>query len=116
MKTNNHNIFEKIINKKIKAEIIFEDKDCIVIKDINPIAPVHLLIIPKKKIISISKISLTDKDLINHLINIAIQQATINNLKNGFRIIINDGKEGGQSINHLHIHLLGGKFLKWHTL
>jgi histidine triad (HIT) family protein len=105
-------IFCKIINKELPADIIYEDEKIIVFKDIKPIAPVHLLIIPKKHIISVNNIEKTDKELIGQLFLIAKKVAQEQNLsKDGYRLVINVGKDGGQIVDHLHLHLLGGKKL-----
>ena len=106
-------IFEKIINRDIPAEIIFEDEICIVIRDIEPQAPVHCLIIPKKKIERISLSKDSDKSTLGHLLLIARKTATDEKLDSGFRIIINNGHEGGESVPHLHVHLMGGRQMKW---
>ncbi len=106
-------IFEKIINRDIPAEIIFEDEICIVIRDIEPQAPVHCLIIPKKKIQRISLSKDSDQSTLGHLLLIARKTATDEKLDSGFRIIINNGHEGGESVPHLHVHLMGGRQMKW---
>ena len=106
-------IFEKIINRDIPAEIIFEDEICIVIRDIEPQAPVHCLIIPKKKIERISLSKDSDQTTLGHLLLIARKIATDEKLDSGFRIIINNGHEGGESVPHLHVHLMGGRQMKW---
>ena len=106
-------IFEKIINRDIPAEIIFEDEICIVIRDIEPQAPVHCLIIPKKKIERISLSKDSDQSTLGHLLLIARKIATDEKLDSGFRIIINNGHEGGESVPHLHVHLMGGRQMKW---
>ena len=106
-------IFEKIINRDIPAEIVFEDEICIVIRDIEPQAPVHCLIIPKKKIERISLSKDSDQSTLGHLLLIARKTATDEKLDSGFRIIINNGHEGGESVPHLHVHLMGGRQMKW---
>ena len=106
-------IFEKIINRDIPAEIIFEDEICIVIRDIEPQAPVHCLIIPKKKIERISLSKDSDQSTLGHLLLIARKTATDEKLDSGFRIIINNGHEGGERGPHLHVHLMGGRQMKW---
>ena len=106
-------IFEKIINRDIPAEIVFEDEICIVIRDIEPQAPVHCLIIPKKKIERISLSKDSDQSTLGHLLLIARKTATDEKLDSGFRIIINNGHEGGESVPHLHLHLMGGRQMKW---
>ena len=107
-------IFSKIINKEIKANIIYEDELSIAFSDINPQAPTHILVIPKKEIKKISDINEEDKNLMGHLIFITKKIAEDLKLsKDGYRIVINSGEKGGQVIYHLHIHLLGGRQMKW---
>ena len=106
-------IFEKIIAREIPADIIDEDDSCIVIKDIQPQAPFHALIIQKKTIPRIAQTEFSDVELLGHLLHKAKQIAKKSNLENGFRIVINNGKDGGESVPHLHIHLLGGRSLNW---
>ena len=104
-------LFEKIINKEIPADIIYEDERSIVIKDINPQAPVHLLIIPKKVIPMLSVASESDKELLGHLMFVAGVLSKKLNLDDTFNIVINNGENAGQTIFHLHLHLLSGKSL-----
>ena len=106
-------IFEKIIKRDIPAEILFEDEICIVIRDIEPQAPVHCLIIPKKKIERISLSKDSDQSTLGHLLLIARKTATDEKLDSGFRVIINNGHEGGESVPHLHVHLMGGRQMNW---
>lgn len=106
-------IFEKIINRDIPAEILFEDEICIVIRDIEPQAPVHCLIIPKKKIERISLSKDSDQSTLGHLLLIARKTAIGEKLDSGFRVIINNGHEGGESVPHLHVHLMGGRQMNW---
>ena len=106
-------LFEKIIDKEIPAEIIFEDEIAIVIKDINPQAPTHLLIIPKKVIPKLSDASDNDKDVLGHLMLIAKDISNQLGLDETFRLVVNNGAKAGQSVFHLHIHLLSGRPLNW---
>ncbi|XP_028407039.1 histidine triad nucleotide-binding protein 1-like [Dendronephthya gigantea] len=106
-------IFGKIIRKEIPSEFLHEDDQCIVIKDISPQAPVHLLIIPKKAIIGLSKAEESDEQLLGHLLLVAKKVAAEQGLDKGFRVVINDGFEGGQSVYHLHVHVLGKRLLAW---
>lgn len=101
-------IFCKIINKQESSEILYENDRFIVIKDINPKASVHLLIIPKKHISSLKEVGQEDKELLGELILVARELAEQKGLK-GYKLIINVGREGGQIVEHLHLHLLGGK-------
>ncbi len=108
-------IFEKIISRKIPAKIEYEDEFCIVIHDIEPQAPTHLLIIPKSSIPRIEEVDDGQLDLLGHLLKTAgslAKQPSLN-LRNGFRIVINNGSDGGETVPHLHVHLLGGRKLNW---
>jgi histidine triad (HIT) family protein len=106
-------LFEKIINREIPADIIYEDDASIVIKDIHPQAPTHLLIIPKKVIPKLSDSKKEDQEVLGHLMLVAGKVAEQLNLENTFRIVINNGAKAGQSVFHLHLHLLSGRSLNW---
>jgi len=106
-------LFEKIINKEISADIIYEDDISIVIKDISPQAPTHLLIIPKKVIPKLSDATAEDKNILGHLMLIAGKIADDLGLEDTFRLVVNNGAKAGQSVFHLHIHLLSGRPLNW---
>jgi len=107
-------LFCKIKNKAVPAEIIYEDDDFLSFKDINPRAPIHLLIIPKKHIPSVNYLDSKDKELIGKLFLIASKIAKKKKVFNkGYRLIINVGKDAGQAVDHLHLHLLAGKTLPW---
>ena len=106
-------LFEKIINKEIPAEILYEDTISIVIKDISPQAPTHLLIIPKKVIPKLSDATDEDQDILGHLMLLAGKIADQLGLDETFRLVINNGAKAGQSVFHLHIHLLSGRTLNW---
>jgi len=101
-------IFCKIIDKEKPSDIIYENDEIIVIKDANPKTPVHLLIIPKKHISSVNHIEVEDKALMGDLILTAKKVAKEENLK-GYKLLINVGKEGGQIVDHIHLHLLSGR-------
>jgi len=105
-------IFGKIIRKEIKADIVYEDDKCLAFKDLHPKAPTHLLLIPKEKLSRMSCSEERHKELFGHLFYTASQVAKKAGLSDGYRLVVNDGKKGGQSIYHLHIHILGGKQLK----
>lgn len=109
----NLTLFEKIINKEIPADIIYEDEISIVIKDINPQAPTHLLIIPKKVIPKLSDASKEDKNVLGHLMLLAGRIAEELGLDETFRLVVNNGAKAGQSVFHLHLHLLSGRPLNW---
>ena len=107
-------IFCKIVNKEIAAEIVYENDKVIAFKDTKPVAPLHLLIIPKKHIPSVNHLSLGDRELIGELFLVAQKMARAKGVaKTGYRLIFNIGKDAGQTIDHLHLHLIGGKKLPW---
>lgn len=106
-------LFQKIIDREIPAQILYEDDRCIAIADKYPKAPTHILIIPKKVISRLENASDSDAPLLGHLLIIAKTQAKALGLKNGFRIVINNGSDAGEAIPHLHVHLLGGRSLNW---
>ncbi len=102
-------IFCQIVAGKLTSEIVYRDEEVIAFPDINPQAPVHLLIIPKRHIPSLTHLSEAEAQLIGHMVNIANQLAKREGVsESGYRLIINCGKEGGQLVPHLHMHLLGG--------
>ncbi|MGL4606317.1 MAG: histidine triad nucleotide-binding protein [Eubacteriaceae bacterium] len=106
-------LFCKIVNKEIPAEIVFEDKLVLAFKDIDPQAPVHILIIPKAHYDSILSVPAGD-DIIGHIHTIANRIALKENIaETGFRLVNNCGEHGNQTVPHLHYHLLGGRFLTW---
>ena len=106
-------LFEKIIDREIPADIIFEDEISIVIKDISPQAPTHLLIIPKKVIPKLSDSTSEDQSILGHLMLVAGQIADKLGLDETFRLVVNNGAKAGQSVFHLHLHLLSGRPLNW---
>ncbi|XP_061192319.1 uncharacterized HIT-like protein Synpcc7942_1390 [Saccostrea echinata] len=106
-------IFSKIVDKSIPADIIYEDELCMAFRDISPQAPVHFLVIPKSPILGISDAVIQDKELLGHLLLIAKQVAEQENLSNGYRLVINEGPDGAQSVHHLHIHVMGGRQMNW---
>lgn len=107
-------LFCKIANKEVPAEIVYEDDKFIAFNDIKPVTPVHLLIIPKKHIPSINHLELRDKELAGGLFLVAQKIARAEGVdKTGYRLIFNIGKDAGQTVDHLHLHLLGGKKLPW---
>ncbi|ODN42777.1 histidine triad nucleotide-binding protein [Piscirickettsia litoralis] len=102
-------IFCKIINKELPADIIYEDDCMVVFKDIQPKAPVHVLVVPKKHIVSLAKLNSADQDVIAQMMMNLSAIAEKVGLSDGFRTIINTGKGGGQEVDHLHVHLIGGR-------
>ena len=105
-------IFCKIIKGEIPSNKVYEDDEILAFKDINPMAPVHILVIPKKHIESANDISEEDELLIGRMFTVIKKLAKENNLDNGYRIVNNCGEDGGQAVKHLHFHLLGGRKLK----
>jgi histidine triad (HIT) family protein len=106
-------IFGKIIRREIPADIVYEDDLCLAFKDINPQAPTHILLIPKKPIPKLELASAEDQALLGHLLLIVKQIAASAGLVNGFRVVINNGNDAGQVVDHLHLHILGDRPLKW---
>ena len=106
-------IFQKIIDKEIPAEILFEDDKCLVFKDINPIAPIHVLIIPKKPIEKISDSKKEDTELLGYLLLKAGDIARELGIEEAFRLVVNNGAGAQQTVFHLHIHLIAGREFSW---
>jgi histidine triad (HIT) family protein len=107
-------LFCKISTKKIPAKIIYEDADALVFEDINPQAPVHVLIIPKKHIPTALEITGEDESLIGHLFRVAAKIAKEKGIDGrGFRLVVNTNAEAGQTVYHIHLHLLGGRHIHW---
>ena len=106
-------IFKKIIDKEIPAKIVYEDDHCLAFHDVAPQAPIHLLVIPKKEISSIDAIMDEDAELLGHLWVVIRDLAQKFELGNGYRVVINCGEEGGQTVDHLHFHLIGGRAMGW---
>tara|TARA_B100000989_G_scaffold76280_3_gene54073 strand:+ start:8500 stop:8838 length:339 start_codon:yes stop_codon:yes gene_type:complete len=106
-------LFLKIINKEIPANIIYEDDDILAFEDINPQAPTHILIIPKKHIAKLSDVDISDQKLLGHMLIKASEIAVNLKLDNTFRLVINNGANAGQSVFHLHMHLLSGRSFSW---
>jgi histidine triad (HIT) family protein len=107
-------IFQKIIDREIPAKLAHEDEHCIAIHDINPQAPVHVLIIPKKLIPRVGEASVADQPVLGHLLLTAAALAKkLGVAESGYRIVINNGRDGGETVPHLHVHLLGKRPLAW---
>ncbi len=110
----NETIFSKIIRREIPADIVYEDDTCLAFRDINPQAPIHILIIPKEPLASVADAEERHADMLGHLVVTARQVARAEGiLENGFRLVVNAGQDGGQEVHHLHIHLLGGRRFTW---
>lgn len=106
-------IFGKIIRREIPAKIVYEDDLCLAFRDVAPQAPTHVLIIPKREIPSLADATASDRDLLGHLLVKAADIAKSEGLEAGYRVVINSGADGGQSVSHLHLHMLGGRALTW---
>ncbi|HXT42027.1 MAG TPA: histidine triad nucleotide-binding protein [Candidatus Angelobacter sp.] len=106
-------LFEKIITREIPADIIYEDDLVLAFRDIKPQAPMHVLIVPKKPIPRVAEATAEDHLVLGHLLLKAAELAARLDLKNGFRLVINNGPDGGESVPHLHCHLLGGRQMAW---
>ena len=106
-------IFTKIKNKEIPGNVIYEDDKCFALEDINPQAPIHILIVPHKEIAKISDSTIEDKELLGHLLLVSKTIAQKYELENNYRLIINNGAGAGQSVFHIHVHLMGGRSLDW---
>lgn len=106
-------IFDKILGKEIDVKIVYEDDFSLAFHDINPQAPTHVLVIPKRRIPMLSMAQPSDKEILGHLMLTAAKVAEIEGLKDGYRVLINNGKDGLQSVYHIHLHVVGGRTLKW---
>ena len=107
-------IFKKIIEGELPADVVFEDEHCLAFRDVNPQAPIHILVIPKKEIKSLADSTTANQELLGHLLVKCAQIACQLNLESrGYRVVTNTGTDGGQSVEHLHFHILGGRPLSW---
>lgn len=106
-------IFKRIINREIPADIVHEDDLSLAFRDIHPQAPTHIVIIPKREIPSLAEVTTADEQVLGHLLVVARQLAEKLSLTNGYRTVINCGPDGGQTVHHIHVHLLGGRALGW---
>jgi len=106
-------LFTKIINKQIPADIVYEDELCLAFKDINPQAPVHVLLVPKKPIDMLASAQAQDQALLGHLLLAAGKIARQLKVDDAFRLVINNGEASGQSVFHVHLHILAGRKFHW---
>ncbi|MEY4797785.1 MAG: hypothetical protein RI978_86 [Verrucomicrobiota bacterium] len=106
-------LFQKIADREIPAKLIHEDAVCVAFHDITPQAPTHVLVVPRKPIARVGEATAEDQATLGHLLLVAAQLSRQLNLAKGFRIVINNGPDGGESVPHLHVHLLGGRALSW---
>lgn len=110
----NKTIFQRIIDREIPAKIAHEDDHCIALHDINPQAPVHVLVVPKRHIARVAEATTADQATLGHLLLSAAAVAKKLGLEqSGFRVVINNGRDGGETVPHLHVHVLGGRPLGW---
>ena len=107
------NLFQKIIDRKIPADIVYEDDRSLAFRDINPQAPVHVLIIPKKVIPTHADVTDADRELLGHLHLVAAKLAGQLGITDGYRLVLNCKEAAGQTVPHLHLHLLGGRPMRW---
>jgi histidine triad (HIT) family protein len=106
-------IFKRIIDREIPADIVYEDDVCMAFRDVNPQAPVHVLVIPKKEIAGVHDVSEADEALVGHLFVVIAKIAAQLGLQQGYRVVVNSGPDAGQAVMHLHLHVLGGRRLTW---
>ena len=111
--TEEKTIFKKVIDGEIPAEVVYDDDLCMAFRDVSPQAPTHVLIIPKKEIASFAQLRQEDVPLVGHMMLVIRQLADQLQLEDGYRVVCNCGGEGGQTVDHLHFHLLGGRPMKW---
>ncbi len=107
------NIFQRIIDREIPADIVYEDDKCLAFRDISPQAPLHVLVVPKQSIVSLEAVADGDAALLGHLMLVVRNLARQFQLGDGYRVVANCGPDGGQTVDHLHLHLLGGRQMKW---
>ncbi len=107
------NIFQKIIDRQIPAKIIYEDERCLAFHDVNPQAPIHVLLIPRQVIATHDQLTEADRELVGHLHLVAAKLAQTLGIADGYRLVINCRERAGQTVPHLHFHLLGGRDMHW---
>lgn len=107
-------LFQKICDKEIPASIVHEDERCVAFRDISPQAPVHILVVPRKAIVRIGLADEADEAVLGHLLLTAAQVAReLGIAETGYRLVINNGHDGGEAVPHLHVHVLGGRSMNW---
>ena len=106
-------IFGKIISREIPAQIVYEDEHCLAFRDVNPQAPTHVLLIPKKEIARLTEATAEDQALLGHLMLAAGKIASDLGVGDAFRLVVNNGAGAGQSVFHLHLHIIGGRHMSW---
>ena len=106
-------LFCKIVEGSIPSTEVYQDEQCYAFRDIDPRAPVHVLVVPRKHIASLEAAEAGDSALLGHLLSTAAEIARQNGLAKGYRVVISTGKEGGQTVDHLHLHVMGGRAMHW---
>jgi histidine triad (HIT) family protein len=106
-------IFKRIIDREIPADIVYEDDQCVAFRDVSPQAPTHVLVIPKKEIANLEAVADEDAALVAHLWIVIRNLARKLGLAEGYRVVVNCGPNGGQTVDHLHFHILGGRHMEW---
>jgi histidine triad (HIT) family protein len=106
-------IFCRIVSREIPAAWLYEDEQAVAFADMTPQAPVHFLVVPKQHLVSLAHVAKTDAPLLGHLLSVAAELAAKQGLARGFRTVINSGEDAGQSVDHLHLHVLGGREMHW---
>ncbi|MEQ1569385.1 MAG: histidine triad nucleotide-binding protein [Myxococcota bacterium] len=107
-------VFQKIIDRQIPADVVYEDDHVLAFRDVNPVAPVHVLVIPKKPLRNVSDAGAEDVELLGRLLAVAAKVAAREGLDHtGYRVVTNNGRDAGQSVDHLHLHVIGGRSLSW---
>lgn len=106
-------LFERIADGDVPADMVYEDDDCFAFRDINPQAPTHILIVTRRPIASLNELTESDETLVGHLFTVARRLAADEGLDEGYRTVFNCGPAAGQSVDHIHLHLLGGRTLTW---
>ena len=106
-------LFTKIINREIPSDIVYEDSQVVAFRDIDPKAPTHILIVPRKPVPTVDDLEVEDEALVGHMVLTAKKLAADEGLSEGYRLVMNCNEAGGQAVYHLHLHLLGGRSMKW---
>lgn len=109
---NEKTLFQKIADKEVPSEMVYEDDQCVAFRDINPVAPVHILVVPRKPITRPDQIEREDETLVGHLFTVARKVAQEEGL-DSYRLVMNNGEDAGQSVLHIHLHVLGGRSFSW---
>ncbi|MEM7199267.1 MAG: histidine triad nucleotide-binding protein [Planctomycetota bacterium] len=108
-----NNVFVKVLRREIPADVVYEDERCLAFRDIAPQAPTHALVIPKKPIVKLGDTDADDRELLGHLLWAAGEVARTLGIGDAFRVVINNGADAGQTVFHLHLHVLGGRNFEW---